>query len=64
MVEKGKAKLINLVGGIKVADLAIFDIGNQAMQKAKHISSIKAKARKWSTLMAKAQCDKKTTKQK
>ena len=37
LVEKEKANLANFLGCVKVADLAISDVGNQAMQKTQHI---------------------------
>ena len=64
LYEKEKAKLANLTDGVKVADLAISDVVNLAMQKAKHIASTKAEAGRRSTLMAKARRDKETIEQK
>ena len=64
LYEKEKNKHSNLVGAINVANLAIFEVGNHAMQKAKHIASLKPEAGRWSTLMAKARCDKEATEKK
>ena len=60
-VEIEEAKLARLEDGMKVIDMAISSVGNQAMEKAKAIASTKVEAGKWSTLVAKAQYDKETT---
>ena len=64
LVETEEAKLANLEDDMKVAELAISNIGNHAIKKAKVIASTKVEAGKWSTLVAKAQRDKETTNQK
>ena len=67
-VTKLKAKFevaeAKLEDGMKVADMAISFVSNQAMEKEKAITSTKVEARKWSTLVSKAQRDKETTKWK
>ena len=54
LVKTEETKLVNLEDGVKVADLAISNVGNQAMQKAKLIASAKVEVGKWSILVAKA----------
>ena len=50
--------------GVKVADPAISNVGNQAIQKTKLIASTKVEAGKWTTLVVKAQRDKEIIKYK
>ena len=64
LVEKEEAKLPKLEDRMKVANMVIFSVGNQALEKAKVLASTKVEAGKWSTLVAKAQRDKETTKRK
>ena len=64
LVEQEKANLANLLCGVKVADLAISNVGNQAIEKAQRIASTKAEVRKSSTQMAKAQHNREVAEQK
>ena len=64
LVKAEEAKVSKLEEGMQVAEMAISSIGNQAMRKAKQITSTTVEAGKWSTLVAKTQHDKRTTEQK
>ena len=53
-----------MVGGIKVAESAIFEVDHQAILKARHMASTKPKAWRLSNVLAKARHDQKATKLK
>ena len=64
LVEAEETKLTILKEAMKIADMAISSVGDQAMQKAKLIASTNITAGILSTLVAKVQCDKETIEQK
>ena len=64
LYKKEKVKYANLAIGVKIVNLAISEVNNQPIQKAKYIASIKAEVGIWSTLLAKARYAKEVIEQK